>query len=269
MRLITPTTFLAATALLAAPAMARQQYDCVIEPFMVLKIGAAVEGVVETINMTRGAVVRHGDVLAVLESNVERATIELAEAQLRSTVSLDVAQSRIDLAQTERDRAAQLVERNAGTQANLDVAKAELRAAKLRLIEAQENKVLQRFERDRAAALLKRRTVRSPIDGVLLRRLIGPGEYVYSQAHVAQIATIDPLYVDVFLPSELYSAIEMDQTATVRPAAPINGTFTARVSAIDQVFDAASDTFGVRLEMPNPDNALPAGVDCTIEFTGG
>lgn len=263
MRYIIPALFL------AMPAAAQEQHDCVIEPFMVLQVGAAVEGVVETINMVRGAPVKKGDVLAVLEGNVERETLELAEAQARSRVAVQIAETRLHLARTELGRAEQLAERNVGTVSALDLAQAEVKQAELELLQAQEVIELQQHERDRAQAILDRKTVRSPIDGVLLRRLIGPGEYVYSQAHVAQIATIDPLYVDVFLPTQLYSAIEVGQMATVRPAPPIEGVFQAEVTAIDKVFDAASDTFGVRLRMPNPDNALPAGVDCTINFGAG
>jgi len=38
------------------------------------------------------------------------------------------------------------------------------------------------------------------------------------------------------------------------------------VIAVDQVFDAASDTFGVRLKMDNPEGKLVAGIDCKIEI---
>jgi hypothetical protein len=35
---------------------------------------------------------------------------------------------------------------------------------------------------------------------------------------------------------------------------------------VDRVFDASSGTFGVRLELPNPNGAIPAGVRCKVEF---
>jgi hypothetical protein len=37
---------------------------------------------------------------------------------------------------------------------------------------------------------------------------------------------------------------------------------------VDKVFDAASATIGVRLELPNPDYALPAGLKCEVRFPG-
>jgi len=252
--------------LFANPVLALESFDCVIEPYLVLQVGSAVEGVVEEVHMTRGAAVRKGDVLAILESSVERKTLELAEAQVSSRVSIDIAEGRLDLARKQVERARSMVERNVGTQADLDIAEAQMRQAELEALQAREIQILQGFERDRARAILDRRTVKSPIDGILLRRLIGPGEYVYSQVQIAQIATIDPLYVDVFLPTTVYEMVEFGQIVSVRPAAPIEGEYEAEITAIDQVFDAASDTFGVRLRLPNPNNALPAGVDCTISF---
>jgi len=40
------------------------------------------------------------------------------------------------------------------------------------------------------------------------------------------------------------------------------------VTVVDKVMDAASGTFGVRLALPNPDLALPAGLKCKIRFSG-
>jgi multidrug efflux pump subunit AcrA (membrane-fusion protein) len=40
------------------------------------------------------------------------------------------------------------------------------------------------------------------------------------------------------------------------------------VSIVDRVIDAASGTFGVRLTMPNPGHAVPAGLKCMVEFPG-
>lgn len=125
------------------------------------------------------------------------------------------------------------------------------------------------LDRDRARAQLQRRIVRSPVDGVILRRLISLGEFAHSQAAIAQIARIDPLHVEVFLPIELYGRLSEGQTAIVRPAEPVGGAYGAEIETIDTVFDAASDTFGMRLVPPNPDAALPAGLDCTLELRLG
>jgi hypothetical protein len=53
----------------------------------------------------------------------------------------------------------------------------------------------------------------------------------------------------------------------VQPEAPVGGSYSATVAVVDQVFDAGSGTFGIRLALPNPDQRLPAGLRCRAAFT--
>ena len=262
----TRACLLAPLLLVATPSAAQdaEDYICLIEPAMVVALGAPVEGIIETINAVRGAQVRKGDVIAELESGVEQETVRIAEARANSTYGVDIAEARVDLAEKQFERADSLVKRKAGTKADRDIAEADLTAARLELLQARENAVTAEMEASRARAALERRRIRAPIDGIMLRRLIGPGEFAHSQAQIVQLASVDPLYVDVFLPTSLYNEVSVGQKAIVKPMEPIGGTYEATIDAIDQVFDAASDTFGVRLELPNPGAKLPGGVDCTL-----
>lgn len=54
--------------------------------------------------------------------------------------------------------------------------------------------------------------------------------------------------------------------AIITPEEPIGGAHEALIDVIDNVFDAASRTFGVRLVLPNEDFSLPGGVRCKVEF---
>ncbi|CAN0204246.1 unnamed protein product [Phaeothamnion confervicola] len=47
----------------------------------------------------------------------------------------------------------------------------------------------------------------------------------------------------------------------------VAGSFRARVTLVDKVIDAASGTFGVRLELPNPGGRVPAGIKCRVRFS--
>jgi multidrug efflux pump subunit AcrA (membrane-fusion protein) len=138
------------------------------------------------------------------------------------------------------------------------VAEGELR-------EAEVNQDLARLEVARSSELLKLRAIRSPINGVVVERTLGPGEYVGSdQTHLLTIAQIDPLYVEVYVPVSQFGKIHTGMIGEVYPE--IGGHYVAHVTVVDQVFDAASATMGVRLELPNPDYALPAGLKCQVRF---
>lgn len=60
--------------------------------------------------------------------------------------------------------------------------------------------------------------------------------------------------------------LKVGMRAKVIPEAPIGGQYTAEVKIVDKVIDAASGTFGVRLELPNPNYRLPAGLKCKVIF---
>ena len=46
----------------------------------------------------------------------------------------------------------------------------------------------------------------------------------------------------------------------------MGGSYTGRVVIVDKVMDAASGTFGIRVELPNPSLGLPAGLKCRVRF---
>jgi multidrug efflux pump subunit AcrA (membrane-fusion protein) len=95
-----------------------------------------------------------------------------------------------------------------------------------------------------------------------------PGEYRNEQSPILTLAEIDPLRVEVIVPTAFYGQVRVGGSAAVRPEEPVGGTYTATVTVVDRVLDASSGTFGVRLELPNPKQLLPAGLKCKIRFGG-
>ena len=96
-------------------------------------------------------------------------------------------------------------------------------------------------------------------------RFFSAGEYVRESA-IVKLAQIDPLRVEVYAPLSLFGKLEAGMTGRVRPEDPVGGEYEARIVAVDRLVDAASGTFGVRLELPNPDYAIPAGLKCRVRF---
>ena len=65
---------------------------------------------------------------------------------------------------------------------------------------------------------------------------------------------------------ELFATIKVKTVAEVALESPIGGLYKAEVTVVDQIIDAASGTFGVRLTLPNPKNTIPVGLKCKIRF---
>ena len=81
-----------------------------------------------------------------------------------------------------------------------------------------------------------------------------------------KLAEIDVLHVEVLLPVEAYGKVQRGNAIEVLPEVPAGSHYRATVKVVDTVLDAASGTFGVRLEMLNKDRKIPAGIRCKADF---
>ncbi|SFD42389.1 efflux RND transporter periplasmic adaptor subunit [Devosia psychrophila] len=117
-----------------------------------------------------------------------------------------------------------------------------------------------------AEATLRQRTILSPIDAIVTERPSSAGEFITQDGYVAALAQLDPLHVEVYLPIVTYGQISVGSIATIYPEPPISGQYSAKAIAVDSVFDPASGTYGVRLELENPDSHLPAGQRCRLSL---
>ncbi|QOZ52190.1 efflux RND transporter periplasmic adaptor subunit [Bradyrhizobium sp. CCBAU 53338] len=244
------------------------QFDCLIQPKMVLKLGTSVPGLLNEVLVDRGDVIKKGDVVARLESGVEQAAVLLAKARAENDATVRSSIAKLEFQRRKDERSKLLRKNDAVSVAVADEAETSARVAEQDVEEAKVNFALAGLELARANEVLKLRTIRSPIDGVVVERKLGPGEYAFDQAHLLTISQIDPLLVEVFVPLSQFGKIHVGASAEVLPEAPVGGRYTARVTVVDQVFDAASGTIGVRLELPNPNYALPAGLKCRVRFPG-
>ena len=67
-------------------------------------------------------------------------------------------------------------------------------------------------------------------------------------------------------PVALFGKIAVGMEVDVTLEEPLTGTFKARVTVVDRVVDPVSSTLGIRLEMPNPNYEIPAGIKCQVRF---
>lgn len=239
-------------------------FDGLIEPYQVVKVGSPVVGVLDTVPVERGDLVKKGQVIARLKADVEQASLELAK--VRAEMEAEVAGKRLEIefSRREEQRIKTLFKQMAISEKQLDEVETKRILAEFRLSEALENRRLAQAELKRADAVLRRMTILSPVTGVVVERYMSSGEYIENQP-VLHLAQIDPLHVETILPAKMWGKIKVGMSAVVRPEEPLVGTFAAKVTIVDRVIDAASATFGVRLEMPNPNN-LPPGSRCTVTF---
>jgi membrane fusion protein, multidrug efflux system len=205
-----------------------------VEPTQVATVRARTDGLIESV-AEQGTVVVQGDELAQLSTDDREARLARGEAQVAN-------------AERSYDAAVQLAERNVGPQSDVQARLAELEAARAEL---------------RAIQLdIENTTLTAPIPGIVNRVIAEIGAYVSAGGEVLEIVDNDPLIAVV--------QVQQSQIVNVRRGMPAMVSFIGgrqaegRVSFVSPLADAATRTFRVEVEVPNPDGEVPAGISVEV-----
>ena len=241
---------------------------CLIEPDRVADVGTQSTGVLASITVERGDEVQAGQVLARLSAQVEKASVSVAEVKAKAEAETLQAQAAYELAQRKLERTRDLVKRDFVSDQALDQAEAEARVAQQRVEQAKESQRVAQREHSLSTAQLSQREVRSPFTGLVVERYRTEGERIEREP-VVRVARIDPLRIEAIVPAVQFNQIKAGQQATVKTDLPEFPTLSAQVTLVDRVIDPASNSFRVRLKVPNPGNRIPSGLRCRIAFAEG
>lgn len=208
---------------------------CLLEPGELVAAGSPVPGVIARVFRERGDRVRKGEPLFELESTVERATLQLANA-------------RLDFARGKWERNQLLVREKVLSEQEIDELRHEVRLAEAAVAEA--------------SAIVERRRILSTVDGVVLERLASAGEYVRENP-VLRVASLDPLRAELTLRAAQHGRLRVGQRLRLQVEGghpPLPG----RILNVDPHIDAASGTFTARVQLANPGAKVPPGLICRI-----
>ena len=257
--------FATAQSIRAPVPAAPKLLGCLIEPDRVADLGSQVIGVVERVHVKRGDTVTSGQLLLTLRADVERASVAAADTRARVDADVLAANASLDLAQQKLRRAQALVAQSFVSDQAVEQARGEAEVARQKVSQVRSQQRIWVDERRVAEAQLALRSVRSPFAGVVVDRFVNPGERVEVQP-LLRVAVIDPLRVELMVPTAQYGSLAPGDLVTIRPELPGVEAVVATVRHVDRVLDAASNSFRVRLTLPNPNNRLPAGLRCKVDM---
>jgi RND family efflux transporter MFP subunit len=238
---------------------------CLIEPSIVIDVSSPVSGLLDKVSVERGDRVNQGQTLATLESRVERASVELALARLKNEAEIRSAESNQDFARKKHERNETLHRDGVVSAQVREQAETESILAQERLKQTREQHAVTAQEVQLARSQLSLKTIASPITGLVVERFLSSGERADDKP-ILRIAQVNPLRVEAILPATMYGKVKQGMTAKVQPELPDEAARQAQVTLVDKVIDPASNTFRVRLELPNQDYSLPSGVRCKINI---
>lgn len=212
-----------------------------------------VDSVVERVLVHDGAFVKEGDILVELDKRQIDALIEQAHAAIKR----DEAQ--IEQAKRNDERSSELAQRGVTSRVTADDARTAASVAMAN--KASDEALLKNLQLQRTF-----HTIRAPISGRVGVINVRPGAFVRSadaNSIIATINQIDPIYVAIAVPQDLFSQI-MDSirsgSARVELTAP--GTtekITGPVYMVDNTVDNTTGLITVRSRVPNPDARIWPG----------
>ena len=196
-----------------------------------VQIRAQVSGLIRSISFQEGSTVKKGQVL-----------VKIDDTELRAQLSQ--ALTRQSLAGENARRAGLLLQKEAISQEERDVAAAELKSlqAQTRLIQAQ----------------LAKTTIQAPFSGCFGLRNVSVGGYLTPETVVANLVSTDPVKITFSVP-EKYAGQVKPNTQITFTVAGSNEKFKATVYAIEPGIEATTRTLQLRARAANPDGLLHPG----------
>jgi membrane fusion protein, multidrug efflux system len=190
-------------------------------------------GIVDKLAFTSGTVVKAGDLLVHLNTDQEQAQLEQAQAQLA-------------LAQLTLNRDRDLLAKRTISQQDYDTAEATYRGNQATV--------------DQFRALIARKTLRAPFDGVVGIRQVNLGQYLNTGDAVVTLQSFDPIYVNFTLPQQDLSKLAVGQQVDVRLDAYVDTIFPGQINAINSMVDQATRNVQVQATLQNAEQKLRPGV---------
>jgi membrane fusion protein (multidrug efflux system) len=213
-----------------------------IEANETVKMVSELAVAVRSLPFAEGQSVARGALIAQLEDSDYKADAARTEA-LR------------DQAQTNFQRIKQLVDQNAASQQELDDA-----ASALKVAEA--NQVV-------AATRLAKTRIRSPLSGVVGRRLVSPGQYLSVGQEITEVASLDPMKITFSSPERYKAQLRRGANVEITTTAYPGQVFTGVISVVDPILDPVTRTVQVVAQIPNRGRLLSPGMSADVNATLG
>jgi HlyD family secretion protein len=277
----------AAARSMRAPAPARYQTEPIqrgpltvnvtatgdVQSLTEVKVGTEISGIVETVSVDFNSRVTRGQVLAKVNTDKLEAQAQQAKAALESARA-DVVNAEAAVEDTRRtfDRAQALFDRMLLSRSDRDAAEAAFKKAEASRVSAvarvgQAEANLSALETD-----LKKASIRSPIDGIVLDRQIDPGQTVAASFQTPVLFTLSEGLTRMKLSVNVDEAdignVRVGQQATFRVDAYPNKSFESRVTEIRSTPKTSNNvvTYETILAVDNKARLLRPGMTATAEI---
>jgi multidrug efflux pump subunit AcrA (membrane-fusion protein) len=240
----------------ADPSDPAKPKGCLVTLIEEAEVPSQEAGVIQSLNVREGMEVAKGDVLAQIDDAQSRAALKVAEAKVTvaekeagNDVSIRYAQAASAVADAEYKKAQETNLRVPGTVPNIELQRLWLktRETALQIENAQHEfsvvilkKDVSKAERDLAAEDVQRRQIKSPLDGIVVKRYSHNGEWLKPGDPVIRVVRADRLRVEAFVDASRLSPADVDkQPVTVTVPMPHGDpmTFEGKIVFVNPIVE--------------------------------
>ena len=206
-----------------------------------------------------GQTVRRGDLLMMLDDRVQTADAALSRAQASFVGNLDMAKAELANRRTRLERLQTLAQRGAARPSEVINAETEVATAMAQWVAAKEQMTLRKLQAERDGLAVRRRQIRSPIDGVIVEvhKRVGESASPGDNA-LMRILVVDVVLSKFSIPYRESTALRVGDRQTVF----IHGarrTVEGTIERIAPIIDGSSGTVEVRIAIDNADGDIRVG----------
>jgi RND family efflux transporter MFP subunit len=252
--------------LLAGQAATAIEIDGFTEPSRTISVASSETGTIKSIAVREGETIEQGQILAQLDDELYMVLLAIADEAMRAQSQLKSAQAELDMRRQRLEKLAELRAAGHARQEELDRAQTDVTLAETRVLAAEELLALKRLEHEKTKIQLARRSIRSPINGVVTTVFKDHGEFVApNDPHILEIVELDPLLATFSVPS--YEAVRLSKDQSVSVYLEDAGRLvTGTVELISPVTDAESGTVRVKVRVANAERKYRSGERCTLQL---
>lgn len=230
--------------------------DGITRPVTDIELSFVQPGKVKAVNVEKGDQVQAGDLLVVLEDDIEIIQKRILTARSENRVPMELAEVELSQRLKNLENLQKAQAKGATSNWEVDQAKLAVDTARLTLKTREFERMQDQLKLASLLELLRRLTLASPSGGIIEEVMVQPGETVQAMVPVARLVEIDPLMIDLPVPLDLARELRIGQVGNV---SFLDGTrLDGEITTISSVADAAAATLSVTLKVVNA-NRRPAG----------
>ncbi len=253
-------SLLALGSILLGAAEPTNEYVGLTKPSEERKLSFSYAGVVREVLVKKGDRVKAGQPMLRLDDRLDKNQLAQSKIDADSLLKVEYAKQSMDQKAVRFKRVTELYEKGAASPLELEEAELNAALAATQYKLSGEEQQTAKLKAQGYEIKVELATLTSTIDGVVQDISIREGEYAdpqqSSQRAAAVVVQVDPLKVEVYLPTPVAARLKVGQELEVSYLTE-DVWQKAKIEFLDPVADAASGTRKLELKLPNPGGREP------------